>query len=223
MAKTPATKRLQIDKANSSMVTVIATATFLLVFSLVAGKSLLSQRSYQARVIDKKETARDTLKANVESSKSLTNYYKAFTSTSSNIIGGNPGGNGDRDGDSAKIILDALPYTYDFPGLASSIEKIMSKNSLKIQSISGSDDQVAQQVNVSSPTPQPIAIPFQVTASGSYKSIQSLFEIVERSIRPIQIQNLSLSGGSDDMTINFTAQTFYQPSVSIEAKTEEVQ
>src|SRR5689334_3056449 len=102
MAKNSTSKKLQINKANSVMITAVAITSFIVVFSLVASKALLSQRGYQARVITKKEKARDQLKQNVTESEKLIASYKSFVSTSQNIIGGNPNGTGDKDGDSAK-------------------------------------------------------------------------------------------------------------------------
>ena len=117
-------KHLQINKANSNMVIIIAVAAFVVVFSLVASRALLEKSSYQRRVIAAKQKASNQLKANVEASKSLQASYKTFVSNPNNIIGGNPSGSGDNDGDNAKITLDALPSQYDFPALTSSLEKI---------------------------------------------------------------------------------------------------
>lgn len=204
------------------MVIAIAAASFLVVFMIVAGKSLLNQRAYQARVISKKEQARDQLKKNIDTANTLTTAYQAFVSTPTNVIGGNPSGKDDKDGDNAKIILDALPSTYDFPALATSIEKILTQNNLKIQTISGNDDQLTQQANTSSTTPIAIPMPFQAGVTGDYGSIQSLVSVIERSIRPIQIQTMTLQGSNTNLSFSFTAQTYYQPAVSIKAQTEVV-
>jgi len=216
------TKRLQIDKANATMVAAIAVASFLFVFCLIASKALLSQRAYQAKVITKKEHARDTLKNNVDTAKTLTTAYHAFIESSPNIIKGDPNGSNSKDGDNAKIILDALPYKYDFPALAASIEQILSQESVKNVSISGSDDELAQQSNLSSPKPVYVPIPFQVNVSGSYKAIQSVIDVMERSIRPFQINTFSLQGKDSDQTLTLSVQTYYQPAVSLKIGSEVV-
>ena len=54
-------KRIQINKAKTRSVGIIAATVFVTVFSLVSAKSLLQQRNYQAKVIDKKETANEQL------------------------------------------------------------------------------------------------------------------------------------------------------------------
>ena len=76
MQKELTTKRLQIDKANVTVVIAVSIAAFVTVFSLVAAKSLLSQRSYQATVIEKREQARDQLKENITAADQLTESYK---------------------------------------------------------------------------------------------------------------------------------------------------
>src|SRR5689334_3551565 len=106
--KAVSNKRFQIDKANATMVVVTAASSFIVMFSLVASNALLSQRNYQSRVIAQKEKARNTLKNNIAASKTLINSYRAFIGTSQNVIGGDPNGQGDRDGNNAQIVLDAL-------------------------------------------------------------------------------------------------------------------
>lgn len=225
MAKLPSSKRLQIDKANTTMMVSIAVASFLVVFSLVASKSLLSQRAYQSRVIAKKEKARDQLKTNIENSQKLVTAYQAFVGGPSNVIGGASDGKSDRDGDNAKIMLDALPSTYDFPALASSIDKLLGQDGIKIESITGTDEEVTQQKTAEDATTSggaAVPIPFQATVSGNYQDTQKLFAAIERSIRPIQIQIINISGGNSDMKLALTAQTFYKPAVQLKVSTEEV-
>lgn len=214
-------KQLQVNKANSTIVTTIALASFVVVFSLVASRSLLSQRSYQSRVIKEKEKAAAQLKENVTAVESLTASYAAFVNSSENVLGGNPAGTGDRDGDNARIILDALPSKYDFPALASSLEKILTENSFGIEVISGTDDEINQQ-NMESPNPAPVEMPFQITVTGSYDSMEKLVSILQRSIRPIQIQTLEFSGSDSAIRLNMNAKTYYQPEKSLMITTKEV-
>jgi len=210
------TKRLQIDKANARVVAAIAGAAFLLVFSLIAAKALLSQRSYQGRIIKAKETAVKQLRTNVESSKKLGSSYSAFVDTPQNIIGGNSNGTNDRDGDNTKIVLDALPSKYDFPALAASLDKLLTNPNYKILSITGTDDELNQQKATSAQSTTPIPIPFQINVGGNYTAMQGLVSTLEHSIRPIQVQKISFSaatGGS--ISAEITAQTFYQPEKTL--------
>jgi hypothetical protein len=138
------------------------------------------------------------------------------------MLAGSTEGVGERDGDNAKLVLDALPSKYDFPALTTSLEKVIIAQNLKILGISGTDQEADQAANQISPDPQPISMPFQVEVTGSYGSIQSLVNVFLHSIRPFQIQTLELSGDESSMTATINAQTFYQPEKSLEIKQEVV-
>lgn len=216
-------KRVAISKANAQMVLVLSISAFVTVFCLFAAKAVWSQNAYQAKVITAKTKANNQLKQNIQNYESLSKSYQAFNATSTNVISGNANGTGDNDGNNAKIVLDALPSSYDFPALTSSIEKILGDRGIKVSSITGVDDQVNQQANTSSGTPQPVPIPFTFSVSNlNYASAQQLITALEHSIRPIQIQTMDVSGGGNNIAINITAQTFFQPATNLDIKKEVV-
>lgn len=217
------TKRLEIVKANAQIVTVVAIASFVTVFSLVASHAVWSQTQYQARVTKADNVAHQQLLKNIQAFSSLSSSFQAFDSQSTNILGGVINGTNQNDGDNAKIILDALPSSYDFPALTSSIEKILSNGNFDVSGITGTDDQLTETSNIN-PTPQPIAMPFGFSVtSANYSSVQQLMTTLQESIRPIQIDTLSLSGGSNSMDLSVTAHTFYQPGKSLDITKQEVQ
>jgi len=215
---TPAlsSKRALIDKANTRIVVYVSVAAFILVFSLVATKTLIGQATYQNRVIGAKRVAVNQLKSDIAASDSLKTSYNAFVGTAQNAIGGNPTGSGPQDGNNAKIILNALPDAYDFPGLTTSLENMLtSQGGVTIDGISGTDQEATFGSNLSSSTPQPQPIPFSISVAGSYSSLQGVISTFERSIRPIQIQTLEVSGTDPNLTMTITAQTYYQPAKSL--------
>lgn len=216
------TKKMQIDKAQASIVAIVATTVFVTVFSLVSTKALWTQRGYQARVIDRKSTANDQLAKNVDSVKDLVSSYQQFVDSSTNILDGNPAGTGELDGDNARLVLDALPSKYDFPALTSSLEKIMTDR--KIQgTITGTDDEVAQAATGESGSPAPVEIPFQISVTGSYTSTQDLVSVFERSIRPFNIQKITIAGGASSMTTSLDVKTYYQPEKTLNIRKEIVE
>lgn len=218
----PSTKRALIDKANSSVVIITSIAAFVVIFSLVASKALISQASYQNRVISAEKKTLGQIQSDLAATGSLQASYNAFTSTTSNVLGGLSGGTGPQDGNNADIILDALPSSYDFPALTNSLEALLTNAGVQIDSIAGTDDEVAQSANASSVTPQPVAMPFQVSVTGDYASIQKLVGEFEHSIRPFQVQTLQISGDQNQLTMNINAQTFYQPAKSLNVRSEVV-
>ena len=204
-------KRNLINKANTRTVMVVGISAFLVVFSLVTSKALVDRISYQNRVINAKKTTLQQVKADVAATDKLVKAYREFDDTPLNVIGGLRTGTGSKDGSNSKIVLDALPSKYDFPALATSLEKMISKYGLMIQGIQGTDDEVTQQANAGSTNPSPVQIPVQVTVSGNYTQIKDFINEVQTSIRPFQIQTIDVSGGESNMTLSFTANTYYQP------------
>ncbi len=201
-------KHVQIDKANSTVVIAVAIAAFVLVFTGFAVNALLTQRSYQARVIEKKETAKQQLQDNIAAAESLKISYQAFVSTPQNVIGGASDGDGERDGDNARIVLDALPSSYDFPALVTSVEKILNAENVAITSITGRDDELSQRDLAGDYV---VDIPFSVAVAGNYEAIQGLVSAFERSVRPFNINRLSLRGDDDSLRLEVIANSYFQP------------
>ncbi len=217
----PSTKHLAINKANARVVTMIAIAAFIVGFTLVAARSLLSQRAYQARVIAEKQKAVDQLKANIAAVDNLKASYASFINSPENVLGGSSSGSGEKDGDNARIVLDALPSVYDFPALTTSLEKLLV--GYKINSITGTDDEINQQQNTESPDPQPVEIPFSISVNGSYGSMANLVTTLDRSIRPFQILTINISGSDNEVQTVINAKTFYQPENNLSITKKDVQ
>lgn len=215
-------KHIQISKANAQMVMVVAAAAFLTTFSLVASHALLGQRAQMARVIAGQEKAVQQLKANQQALDALAAAYREFVNRPQNVIGGNPAGAGERDGDNARLILDALPSRYDFPALTSSIEKLAERSQVRIQSLTGVDDEVAQQQPPAG-DPKPIEMPLEVVVAGDYARINELLANLERSIRPFRVTKLKFSGSDADITLAISLVTYYVPAKTLNITTRAVE
>jgi hypothetical protein len=216
------TKHLQISKANTIITATVAIASFITVASLVAMRSMLQTRSLQSKVISDKELAVKTLKQNIEAVDTLEVAYKEFVGRPNNIIGGSSTGSGDRDGDNAKLVLDALPSKYDFPALTTSIEKVLTQSNFKIIEISGIDDEVAQGGKTSE-MPEVVEMPFSFTIGGGYDAMHDLIKSLERSIRPIQIKTLEFKADSGGLQLTVEAKSFYQSAKEFNITTKAVQ
>lgn len=223
MSPIASVKRSLIAKSNTTMVVVTSGACFIVVFCIVASVSLFGQFMYQNRVITANQTALQLLKANLQATTTLESSYNAFLGTPTNIIGGNPSGAGPQDGSNTKIVLDALPSKYDYPALATSLEDILVGQGVQIQSITGTDQAAAQGSDQSAATPSPQPMPFQVVVAGNYTQIQNVVDAFNRSIRPIQIQTLELSGDQSKLTLTISAQTYWQPARDLSISTQVVQ
>lgn len=216
------TKKIAIDKAYATIMLVIGISTFLVVFSLVASKSLFSQMRYQSKVSSQKQKALETLKDNLASSDQLITSYQAFSNQTTNVLGGNPKGDGPNDGDNPRIVLDALPSKYDFPALTTSVEKLLKDKGFSLTSINGSDDEVTQSTQDTLSDPQPVEMPFSVEVSTTDQRVKELMQLFEKSIRPMQVHQLALESQNGQLKVTITAKTFYQPEKSLNVKSEVV-
>lgn len=217
--KGTSSKHIQVDKANATVVILVSAAAFIATFTLVASKALLAQRAYQSRVIKEKTIARDQLDANLKAVTPLTEAYKTFVNQKVNVIGGVPQGIGNNDGDNAKIVLDALPSKYDFPAVVSSLEKLLQSKNFRLENIKGTDDEINQQATTANGL---VEIPFEATIVGNYAGAKEAIVLFERSIRPFQIDTITITGGDADMSLKVVAKTYYQPEKSLKLTTKDV-
>lgn len=210
-------KKMLIDKADTRMLVFAGIAAFVLVFTLVSGDSLINKASYQNRLATAKQVAVTQLKSDVSAESSLVNSYEKFVSSPINIIGGiGATGSGVNSGNNGQIILDALPSKYDFPAMITSVNSMLQSAGVKIDSISGTDNQVAQQAFQTSPAPTPIPLVFQFSVDGTYQNFQNLFDTFQRSIRPFKFDNVQITATTNantkqtGLTLNATVETYYQ-------------
>ncbi len=212
-------RHIQIDKANALMVAAIAGAAACLVFSLVSVAALYQQAKYNAKVIKAKETTVTQIKNDINSLGQLKTSYEAFVREPTNIIGGSSVGQGNKDGDNAKITLDAMPSVYDFPGTVSGFNKILNESkSYNDPKINGSDQELTEQANT---TAAPVELPFSASANGSAAGVQDFLSVLDRSIRPMSVKSVSFSGDSSgNLDVSAQLTVFYQPKMKFEVKTE---
>ena len=211
-------KRIAISKASAQTLIIISVASFVTIFCLVASWSIWKQISYQSRVISTAQSAKQALNNDITAAGDLIHSYEKFDNQQTNVIGGQINGNSNAsdNGSNAKIILDALPSTYDFPALTTSVEKILNAGNFTITGITGTDEQLAQQGNTVSQNPQPVGIPFGFSVNNTnYPAIETLIGVLQLSIRPIQIDTLNITGGGNQMNFDVSAHTFYQPGKSL--------
>ncbi len=56
----------------------------------------------------------------------------------------------------------------------------------------------------------------------NYAAVQDVVKALTRSIRPIQVDSITISGGNAEMDLEVTAHTFFQPPKNLEIKSEDV-
>lgn len=226
MQAKPSIKSLKVNRTQTIVTTTLIASIVISVFCLVSAKALLSQASYQRKVLHARREALKKLESNQTAANQLVSqYHQVFQSSGpSNIIGGKNTTDQNAvppDGDNARIVLDALPSSYDFPALITSTTKILSLNGIGGPSIS-STDQTAT-VDTKS-TSNPTATSIQLTLSGSsdYAHIQHLITDLERSIRLFDITTLQISGSNKDMSVSMNLNSYFQSAKTFNVQSEVV-
>jgi hypothetical protein len=242
-------KHLQIDKDNNLMFIAVALAAVLVVFSLVSAKTLLGVSSYQHRVLKAKNTSIKKLKANVVAAEELKKQYDTFENQNPNVLGGiggldvaqaisAQGGKAasitlggktlnlsGQDGDNAKIVLDALPSSYDFPALISSVEKVANQDHIPLQGVGGTDQGSSPTAASAAPTTsasQYQNISFSVATQADYHTVQTLINDLERSIRPVDVTQFTITGSGNNLNVSVQANTYYQSPITLQIKNKEI-
>jgi hypothetical protein len=209
------------------MLIAVSIAVFVVIFTLVASRSLISQSLYQNRVISEKKKTLKVAKDNQVAAKNLEQSYVAFADEQPNVIGGNKDGSGPKDGDNAKLILDSLPSVLDFPALSSSIEKILIDGGYTIETIGG--DEIAESLSdetggevASSVKPVPTEVDYPIFVTTSPEATLSLLRTLENSIRPFKLTTLELEGSGNNIGLKINMKTFYQSSTGVQVSSKEV-
>lgn len=221
-AKKVSVKHLQIDKSQSSVLAIVAVAVALVVFGLFATKSLISKGLYQRRAINARHQVVSTLKSNYAAANTLVSQYNnVFAQADPNVLGGSATGSGNTDGSNPRIVLDALPSTYDAPALASSLEKILTGRGVTIDSLTVTDDPTTYS-NQPQAQPQAKGVPFSFEANATYTSAQQLLQDFERSIRPFDLNTLEIDGSDTNMKLTINMTTYYEPAKSLDLTATQV-
>lgn len=218
MAVNKSTKREQVDKDKTMIFAIMSVAAIVTIGSLVIAKGFFSQGNYLRKVGAQKEEAVQQLEKNREAVQSLTEAYDAFAGQNPNLLGGDPGSTADRGGTNADLVLDALPSKYDFPALASSIERLLT--GYDVQGIAGVDDSLTQQGAAGT---GPVEIPFTVEVRSDYDGFRELIGSFNKSIRPFHLSRLELTGSNASLNVSIQAKSFYQPEMGLQITEETVQ
>ncbi len=201
-----ASRREKILKAGSTMFIAVAIAAVVVSVSLVSMRFLWEKKSYNDRVIQAKSTARDQVQTNVTNLGKLSEQYPALNESAST---------------NSTTILHALPPTYDYAALASSIESLAQRSGVSFTGAIGQDNSAS--AVATAPTSVPIEIPLTLQVSGSYDSIVAFIKNLEKSIRPISVTNVTYSGTNSSLRATIQATTYYQPARDLEPTRSTVQ
>ena len=231
MVELKSTKKVQVDKGKTVIFATVSVAAIVVVGALMVSKGLWGQASYLGRVADKKEAAVKQLEDNKAAVTALTDSYNSFVNQAPNLLGGSTVGDGERDGTNATLVLDALPSKYDFPAVASSLEKLLF--GYTINAVNGTDQNAAaaaaavaapaDETVVAAPVGGVSEIPFAFEVETDYKGFRQLINTFNSSIRPFHITKIELNGTNDKLSVVIDGKTFYQAETGMKVTEEDVQ
>jgi hypothetical protein len=209
-----------IDKDSTKILVTVGIAAFVVIFCIFAMKALVSQSSFNSKVISAKKTALNQLEKDKKAADDLRVTYDTFVNQQQNILGGSSTGTGPIDGNNAQLIIDALPGNYDFPALSSSIEKILKDGGYKIDAIGGADEGTSTATTTS--TSGAVEIPYSFSVSASVENTKNLLDTLERSIRPMYVTSLTFQSTDVGLRSTLGIKTFYAPAKVFELSTKDI-
>lgn len=229
-------KRQQIAKANKMMFLWVAAASALISIAIVVSIFLLQQAIFKEKVLAKKSETVATLKHNNEVVEELRNNIRLV-----NVDADLKALQTETDGEPLQVILDALPSDVNTVALGSSLENVLlveqgieitalevkpsvvaSKKSTKstksTKSSKTSSSTKSKKVNSNS-----IAFTFTVeTTSGDVDKLRDLLIKLERSIRAVKINSLTIEWSGKNAKMSVQAEAYYEPGVTAQLQEEVV-
>ena len=198
-------KRQKITQANSTVFIAVTISSVLVMFSLMSIRFLWQKKSYNDRVIGAKNSAKTQIEKNSENLDKLNSQFPDLQKRATN---------------NDKTILHALPPSYDYAALVTSMEFLAQQSGVKLASGIGADESGSAIKDQN--TSVPVEIKLNLTASGSYDGIVKYVNNLEKSIRPIIITSIDFSGNNSDLQAAIVAKTYYQPARTLDASKEAI-
>lgn len=226
-------KRQEIDNTRKQVFIWTAAASAAVVVCIMVGINLFQRISYQNKVNGELAKTEKTMQQNVANAKSVRRQVDQLKSKTGRTLSLDQL----KTADSTvfQVVLDALPTSNDAVDLSSSLQReILSGSGVSIESInvdginsvSSSDGEGTVDTESGStksgsmPTAQPIT--FTVNFTGTYDQVNQALKDIERTIRPIVINKLSIQGSDSKLEVTINATTYYSPSVNFEMGEKEV-
>lgn len=215
-------RRSVVQASAKAMFLWVAGASILVVTIAVLFIYVFKQFSFNNTVISKETTAVRTLKENTRAYSELKKNIDELVANSDLASVKTP-----QSIDNLQVITDSLATTSDSSTFAASLQNIIAPRSgVSLESVTiPSDaefDSVATTVTTEDAEIKPEELIYQVEAIGNYQSIAAFLENLERTIRPVDIRNLELSGSDSMLRAQITLVTYYQPVKDIKISQKEI-
>lgn len=205
-APQPAMKKRQvIANSNRTMFVWVAIMSAIVGICLVVGYFLLQQIIYKGKVVNALDTTASTLHQNNENAQTLIENVRVYeTNAALNALKAQPSEK------ALQVILDALPADANTLALGASLQQNL---------LTGVDGVTVDSLTVlplGSDTAANGQLPFTFTVrAADANALKDLLHKLERSIRIIDIDTLSLTRNDNDYTMSVEAHAYYQEAKTI--------
>lgn len=206
-------KRQEIAKASRMMFGWVAGASAIVGIAAVLSITLVQKLVFNQDIIARQNKTISILEDNQQAATELLDNARALdTDQSLRDSRANP------DTDTAlQVILEALPSAENTAALGSSLQdRLLKLDGVTIDSLSVSG---AGESSDSGDGSVPLEFSFVAKATNPNK-LFDLLKRLESSIRPIKIRTLSLETSQTDTTLTVSAESYFQPPVSIDLMEE---
>ena len=220
-------KKQKIAKASKNMFITVAVTSFVVGIAVVATGFLAKKIIFNQKVINAKNETVNNLKANNSNFASLEENIKILSANEAlSSLKVNP------TQDAIGVVLDALPANGNSTAFGASLkEKILNVDNVKIENLTvnttqdemsgGSTSSAAS--TTATTTEKPLnTISFTFKVIGSITSFNDVLRKIEKSIRPIAIDAITLETGNDTSYMTVSGHTNYQPELRAELKTKTI-
>lgn len=215
-------KRAQIAKANRIMFIWVACASVVVSASAAILIILAQKFMHNQQAINGLNQTVNTIKKNNANTKGLEDRVRALGSDQSLLaLRAN-------ETDSAlQVILDALPADANPSALGASLQSKLFGN-VKVDSVrvipldsdsAGSDAASTGAISTSS---NASTIGFQFVVKGGAADLKDLLVRLEKSIRTIQVTDVTIESSGSEQTLTVSGVAYYLPAQSLQLKNKEI-
>lgn len=211
-------KRQQIQHSNKVMFGWVAAASIVVGFAVVIAWFLFQQVAFNEKVLSAKSQTVTTLNHNNEAVSKLVDELKILeTNSALNSVKINA------DEKALQVILDALPAESNALALGASIQNklVSGVPGLTLDAIDINQDVTEDEESADASVGNTIAFSMEVSATDP-NVFKELLQRFEKSIRVIDIDNLSIEKGEEKMTMKITAHAYYSPAKQVQLQKKEV-
>lgn len=215
-------KRTQIDTANKMMFVWVAGVSVIVGFAAVAFMFLFQQMNFNHKVIAEKQKTVAALDHNLKVIDDLRDEVRALDSDPS-LLSVRA-----RSEDRAlQVVLDALPSDANSLALGASLQNVLLANidglaveSLRVDPVKGIEHLTNEKSKRSTKAVNYISLRF--TVLGSDSALQEVMRRLERSIRTIEVNSLTIESRGNARALSIQARAYFEPAIELKLEDKAV-